>query len=1195
MSLIRLLGLTLLLSLSSLALAGTDGDGVPDSADNCPRSFNPNQFDSNSDGIGDLCDVDSDGVPDQTFYKIESRFDRTGEAKRHFRLSASGNCIASITADGLLLELHEVNQSGISPTPIFSLNITRDLIGSSRYFAPYPLGSCDVIVLPRPDQRPPRVWRLSDNVWQEVSSQIPDTGGDSWSFSPSGRMLVEFEYSYVNDEDPTKTQAGRFNVHQFDGVVWASVFEGYGTLDCEYYDQLGALSQLGNRIVSIRSCDDYYQGNSITLLENDSDDGWVMSEFISFLEEYDVIDPKVSISHDGSVVAVAHNIDPGEEDLFLQVFQVKDGRFVEFGNTILNAGRAEFLSLNSSGSLVLLKGETIHQQQKSSPLYIFDVDDLNPDRALLAVDSIEEGDFEYDWSGFGTRLVIEDTDGTEWKVFRKIGPDAYPNISIEGFEDTDRDGKPNSCDSACLDLGMRADEDNDGDGYPNELDPQPNTANLFLDSDDDGIADYADLFPYDPTEDADSDGDAIGNNADEDDDNDGYPDLQDAFPTDAAEYIDTDGDRIGNNSDLDDDGDGVNDVVDFYPLDPMKFEYCCQKALIVAGGGPYFGNVLWPATKNMASFAYETLKFQGLKDEDIVYLSEEESNLVDGLPTKEQIRAAILGLTESESEAVEHVLIYMVDHGGEEVFKLDESTLLEAQELGAWIDEMHAQFDGKSTLVYDACESGSFVSVLAAEGSDNRLVLTSSAPKEAAVFALNGYSSYSYAFWSSFYVGNELHDSHTLASRAMGFVWDQNAQADADGDGIPNTKADKIAIRKFEFGQRAARASDNPILGEIDVQQELFGVTEAQLNVDKVVGGTRVKAVFAYINDPDEYFSSPDEPVLAVKRSELKENEDGSWSGLLTGFDILGSYEVTVIAENMNGLFSIPSESDTVKIIQFKGRDPIIEDSEESVEQQDADGDGIADSADAFPLDATETVDTDSDGTGNNADTDDDNDGVEDTSDAFPLDAGEASDSDNDGVGNNSDAFPDDATESLDSDSDSVGDNADNCSSLSNSDQLNTDGDAEGDACDSDDDNDGFSDDQEELDGTNPKSRFSCKSGCFSFDVDENLEAQPLTDGLLVIRHLFGFSGESLTSGAVSGEASRGSSEAIAGYLTDADSQLDIDGDGESKPLTDGLLLIRYLFGFSGDSLISGAIGDGAERDTAEEVEAYIKERIPAN
>jgi len=40
---------------------------------------------------------------------------------------------------------------------------------------------------------------------------------------------------------------------------------------------------------------------------------------------------------------------------------------------------------------------------------------------------------------------------------------------------------------------------------------------------------------------------------------------------------------------------------------------------------------------------------------------------------------------------------------------------------------------------------------------------------------------------------------------------------------------------------------------------------------------------------------------------------------------------------------------------------------------------------------------------------------------------------------------------------------------------------------------------------------------------------------------LLGFSGESLTSRAVSGEANRGALESIAGYLTDADSQLDTD------------------------------------------------------
>ena len=43
------------------------------------------------------------------------------------------------------------------------------------------------------------------------------------------------------------------------------------------------------------------------------------------------------------------------------------------------------------------------------------------------------------------------------------------------------------------------------------------------------------------------------------------------------------------------------------------------------------------------------------------------------------------------------------------------------------------------------------------------------------------------------------------------------------------------------------------------------------------------------------------------------------------------------------------------------------------------------------------------------------------------------------------------------------------------------------------------------------------------------------------------------------------------------------------------MLLIRYLYGFSGESLIKGAIGAGATRDTAEEVEAYIKERVPTD
>jgi hypothetical protein len=72
-------------------------------------------------------------------------------------------------------------------------------------------------------------------------------------------------------------------------------------------------------------------------------------------------------------------------------------------------------------------------------------------------------------------------------------------------------------------------------------------------------------------------------------------------------------------------------------------------------------------------------------------------------------------------------------------------------------------------------------------------------------------------------------------------------------------------------------------------------------------------------------------------------------------------------------------------------------------EDADSDGDGTPDNIDAFPMDPTETTDTDGDGIGNNTDIDDDGDGTNDSEDAFPLDDTEALDTDGDGIGNNAD------------------------------------------------------------------------------------------------------------------------------------------------------------------------------------------------
>lgn len=97
----------------------------------------------------------------------------------------------------------------------------------------------------------------------------------------------------------------------------------------------------------------------------------------------------------------------------------------------------------------------------------------------------------------------------------------------------------------------------------------------------------------------------------------------------------------------------------------------------------------------------------------------------------------------------------------------------------------------------------------------------------------------------------------------------------------------------------------------------------------------------------------------------------------------------------------------------------------------DDDNDTILDTDDAFPFDATESVDTDLDGIGNNQDNDDDEDGMPDSYELTyalnPLDASDASlDSDNDSLSNLEEFRLGTNPNDDDTDSDGITDNIDN-------------------------------------------------------------------------------------------------------------------------------------------------------------------------
>ena len=114
--------------------------------------------------------------------------------------------------------------------------------------------------------------------------------------------------------------------------------------------------------------------------------------------------------------------------------------------------------------------------------------------------------------------------------------------------------------------------------------------------------------------------------------------------------------------------------------------------------------------------------------------------------------------------------------------------------------------------------------------------------------------------------------------------------------------------------------------------------------------------------------------------------------------------------------------------------------------------------------------------------------------------------------------------------------------------------------------------------------------GAFEFidlDVDGNNAYDPNADGLLILRYLFGFSGPSLVAGATGPLATRDLTQ-IGDYLLFLRPLLDVDGNGKLDPLTDGVMVVRYLDGLRGSALTNGAIGAGATRGDAQ-IEAHIK------
>lgn len=120
-------------------------------------------------------------------------------------------------------------------------------------------------------------------------------------------------------------------------------------------------------------------------------------------------------------------------------------------------------------------------------------------------------------------------------------------------------------------------------------------------------------------------------------------------------------------------------------------------------------------------------------------------------------------------------------------------------------------------------------------------------------------------------------------------------------------------------------------------------------------------------------------------------------------------------------------------------------------------------------------------------------------------------------------------------------------------------------------------------------------STTMNFDFDSDGRHDALTDGLIFLRHKFGLTNNLLTDGTISHDSKLTPAEVeqnINNLLTTHPSIADFDNDGKIDALTDGLIFLRYLFGFRENHLVDKVISPYSNRFNSTDIENYILQQI---
>jgi hypothetical protein len=115
-------------------------------------------------------------------------------------------------------------------------------------------------------------------------------------------------------------------------------------------------------------------------------------------------------------------------------------------------------------------------------------------------------------------------------------------------------------------------------------------------------------------------------------------------------------------------------------------------------------------------------------------------------------------------------------------------------------------------------------------------------------------------------------------------------------------------------------------------------------------------------------------------------------------------------------------------------------------------------------------------------------------------------------------------------------------------------------------------------------------------DVDGDGVVSLLSDGLMIARKMLGYQGDNITSGlAIGSSCARCSAAAIEPYIEELAGKgvTDVDNNGKSELLSDGLIILRKIIGYTGTNLTSGlSIPGSCSRCGTDEIEGFLDQML---